>query len=31
VDASEVFTNALGDEINRFDQPAVVREAREWR
>jgi hypothetical protein len=31
VDASEVFTNALVDEINRFDQQAVIRQAREYR
>jgi NitT/TauT family transport system substrate-binding protein len=31
VDANEVFTNALVDEINRFDQQAVVRQARESR
>ncbi len=31
VDASEVFTNALVDEINRFDQQAVIRHAREYK
>jgi NitT/TauT family transport system substrate-binding protein len=31
VDASDVFTNALIDEINRFDQPAVIRQAREYK
>jgi len=31
VDASEVFTNALIDEINRFDQAAVIRQAKEYR
>src|SRR5207253_2799793 len=31
VDASEVFTNALVDEINRFDQQALIRQAREYK
>jgi hypothetical protein len=31
VDANEVFTNALVDEINRFDQQAVIRQAWENR
>jgi NitT/TauT family transport system substrate-binding protein len=31
IDVSEVFTNALIDEINRFDQAAVIRQAKEYR
>lgn len=31
VDVSEVFTNALIDDVNRFDQQAVIRQAREYR
>ena len=31
VDANEAFTNQLIDEINRFDQPAVIRQAKEYR
>jgi NitT/TauT family transport system substrate-binding protein len=31
VDVGSVFTNALVDDINRFDQPAVIRQAREAR
>jgi NitT/TauT family transport system substrate-binding protein len=31
VDVNEVFTNALIDEVNRFDQAAVVRQAKEYR
>src|SRR5437764_10757333 len=30
-DINEVFTNQLIDEINRFDQQAVIRQAREYR
>src|SRR5206468_1096334 len=30
-DVNEVFTNQLIDEINRFDQQAVIRQAREYR
>ncbi len=28
---SDVYTNALVDEVNRFDQAAVIRQAREYR
>ena len=31
VDANEAFTNQLIDEINRFDQGAVIRQAKEYR
>ncbi|HEV8439005.1 MAG TPA: ABC transporter substrate-binding protein [Methylomirabilota bacterium] len=31
VDPGEVFTNTLVEAINRFDQPAVIRQAREYR
>jgi NitT/TauT family transport system substrate-binding protein len=31
VDVREVFTNQLIDEINRFDGPAIVRQARDYR
>ena len=31
VDVNEVFTNQLIDEINRFDQPAVIRQAKDYR
>lgn len=31
VDVTDVFTNSLIDEINRFDVPAVIRQAREYR
>ena len=31
VDVREVFTNQLIDEINRFDQQAIVRQARDYR
>jgi NitT/TauT family transport system substrate-binding protein len=31
VDVNEVFTNQLIDEINRFDQQAVIRQAKEYR
>jgi len=31
IDAGSVFTNSLIDEINRFDQQAVIRQARAWR
>jgi NitT/TauT family transport system substrate-binding protein len=31
VDVNEVFTNQLIDEINYFDQPAVIRQAKEYR
>lgn len=31
VEVSEVYTNALVDEVNRFDQRAVIRQAKEYR
>lgn len=31
VDVSQVYTDKLIDEINRFDQAAVIRQAKEWR
>ena len=31
VDVKDVFTNQLIDEINRFDQQAVIRQAKEYR
>ncbi len=31
VNVNEVFTNQLIDEINRFDQQVVIRQAREYR
>ncbi|HXJ84800.1 MAG TPA: ABC transporter substrate-binding protein [Candidatus Methylomirabilis sp.] len=30
-DVNEVFTNALIDDVNRFDQAAVIRQAKEYR
>src|SRR5262249_21198521 len=31
VDAADGFTNALVDETNRFDQQAVIRQAKEYK
>ena len=31
MDVKDVFTNQLIDEINRFDQQAVIRQAKEYR
>jgi len=31
VDVNEAFTNSLIDDINRFDQAAVIRQAKDYR
>jgi hypothetical protein len=31
VSANDLYAGALIDEINKFDKPAVIRQAREWR